>query len=402
MRVVHGALFHDPHDVRIFEKEARELAAAGYEVHLLAPGAANETRDGVRFHSLGRRTTPGGIRHRLWLAAGRAWQSLRLAFALRPDVVHLHEVPLIPVGLVLKLVGIRIVYDIHEEAFREKVANARLLGYPQLGWLFGAAAALLEVLAKLCFDFFVAATPHIGKNFPRRRTMVVQNFPRLGEIESALASEPGASAAGLCVEESGDSRPPLVDNVIVYVGNVFARRGAVEMVRAIGGLPSSLQAKLVIAGRFVPAALQSQLQSLDGWQCVETTGWLDRDQLRDVWRKARVALVLFHPLPEHRRAFPNKLFEAMAAGVPLIASDFPLWRRIVQEAECGLLVDPLRPAAIAAAIEFLLANPAEAKRMGQAGRAAVRDSYHWEREAVKLLDLYRGLSPCGGRGVQRP
>ncbi len=401
MRVLHVALFHDPHDVRIFEKEARELAAAGYDVHLLAPGAADETRDGVRFHSLGRRATPGGILHRLWLAASRAWRALRQAFALRPDVVHLHEVPLIPVGLVLKLVGVRIVYDVHEEAFHEKVANARLLGYPKLGWLFGAAAALLEVFAKLCFDGFVAATPHIGRSFPRRRTVVVQNFPRLCEVGNFhLSGEPEASASGFKTA-SGDLRPPLAENVVVYVGNVFARRGAEEMVRAVGRLPSSLQARLVIAGRFVPAALQSQLQSLDGWRLVETTGWLDRGQLRDVWQRARVALVLFHPLPEHQRAYPNKLFEAMAAGVPLVASDFPLWRRIVQEAKCGLLVDPLSPESIAAAIEFLLANPAEAKRMGQAGRAAVRGTYHWEREAIKLLDLYRGLSRCGKRSIQR-
>jgi glycosyltransferase involved in cell wall biosynthesis len=390
MRVLHVALFHDPHDVRIFEKEARELAAAGYEVHLLAPGApgaADATCDGVRFQALGRRTTPGGISHRLWLAVSRAWQALRQALALRPDVVHLHEVPLIPVGLVLKLVGIRIVYDIHEEAFCEKAANARLLGYPKLGWLFGAAAALLEALAKLCFDRFVAATPYIGRNFPRRRTVVVQNFPRLRDVGNTTASE-------------SNRNDDVHENVVVYVGNVFARRGAVEMVQAVGHLPSSLQARLVIAGRFVPASLESQLQSLDGWSRVETTGWLDREQLRDVWRRARVALVMFHPLPEHQRAYPNKLFEAMAAGVPLVASDFPLWRRIVEDAECGLLVDPMQPVAIAKAIEFLLANPVEAERMGQAGRAAVRDTYHWEREATKLLDMYRGMSPCSRPGVR--
>ena len=85
----------------------------------------------------------------------------------------------------------------------------------------------------------------------------------------------------------------------------------------------------------------------------------------------------------------------MAAGVPVVASDFPLWRRIVGEAGCGLLVDPLDPAAIAGAIRRLLSDPAEAEAMGRRGRAAILDRFAWHTEEAKLLALYSHLD--GGR-----
>jgi glycosyltransferase involved in cell wall biosynthesis len=382
MRIVHVALLHSPLDVRIFEKEARELASVGYDVHVIAPGAPDENRDDVRFHGIDSSGECVGILSRVWLAMQRGWRALRSVVALRPDVVHLHEVQAIPVGLALKLLGARIVYDVHEEAFWEKLSNCRILGAPRLGYVFGAIAALLEVLAKLSFDGFVAATPHIGRQFPRRQTTVVQNFPRSDET-------PNDRVAG------GSLADHDRENVCLFAGNLFATRGAREMVEAVAQLPAALNSRLVIAGRFVPASLKRELEQLDGWCNITCEGWLSRRRLNELWSHARVALVLFHPSPEHLNAYPNKLFEAMAAGVPVVASDFPLWRKIVESAQCGLLVDPLDPTAIADAVRDLLEHPAKAAKMGAAGAEAVRRQYNWNNESVKLLKFYEQFT--GGR-----
>ena len=107
--------------------------------------------------------------------------------------------------------------------------------------------------------------------------------------------------------------------------------------------------------------------------------------------QARVGLVLCHPAPNYLEALPNKLFETMAAGVPVVASDFPLWRGLVQGSGCGIVVDPLDASAVARAIRRLLENPEQAEAMGRRGQEAVRMRYNWAGEAEKLLALYRGL-----------
>ena len=90
-------------------------------------------------------------------------------------------------------------------------------------------------------------------------------------------------------------------------------------------------------------------------------------------------------------SYPVKLFEYMSAGVPVIASDFPVVRRIVEDSGCGVLVDPLDPDSIADAMAWMLDHPDEAAAMGRRGRDAVRERYNWGQEAEKLLRFYDRL-----------
>lgn len=300
-----------------------------------------------------------------------AWRMYRAVRHARPAVAHFHDPELIPVGLALKLSGIKVVYDVHEDLPRQILGKywlALWLRRP-VSW----AAEVMELVAGRAFDGIVAATPTIARRFPAKKTITVQNFPILSEL---VAPDPTPYA-----------QRPLH---FAYVGGLGKIRGSREMVEAIDQV-SDTSARLQLAGKFANAADEQEAHSLEGWERVDFHGWADRLALARLLGNVRAGLVLFHPSRAHLDAQPNKMFEYMAAGLPLIASDFPLWREIVDGAGCGLLVDPLNPNAIAEAMQWILDHPEDAKAMGLRGRKAVEKTYNWEPEAEKLIGLYHRL-----------
>ena len=368
MRIAHLTTLHPPRDVRIFEKECRTLAAAGHEVHLFAFAAGAGTVDGVRVHSLG----PEPARAGLGLLARRLLIAWRAARRVDADVYHLHDPELIPLAVLLRVSGRRVVYDAHEETPREVIDMHP--DRPVLGRSLSLVWTLAERLCGASVTAVVAATPSIARRFPARKTTVVHNYPR--------ADEAAAFVGG-----PYEQRPPEV----VFVGGLTAIRGARELVAAMERV-SAPDARLVIAGQIDPPELEAELRAAPGWSRVDFRGWLPRDEVASVLRAARVAALPFLPVAGHEDALPNKLFEYMAAGLPVVASDFTRWREIVAGADCGLLVDPRDPGAIADAVDRLLADEASAARLGASGRAAFERDYTWDAEGERLVGLYERLA----------
>jgi len=128
------------------------------------------------------------------------------------------------------------------------------------------------------------------------------------------------------------------------------------------------------------------------WFKVNELGFLNRKQVNGVLSRSRVGLVTFLPAPNHFDAQPNKMFEYMSAGLPIITSNFPLWREIVEGNKCGICVDPLDPKMIGEAIQHIVYHPLEAEKMGKNGRQAVEKKYNWTIEEQKLFKLYKELT----------
>lgn len=370
-KIIHFTTVHPRTDTRIRVKEAATLARVwpGAVALYVQDGKGDETgaSDGVAVHDTG--APERGRLRRMTLGAFRMYRAVRRA---RPRIAHFHDPELLPWAMLLRLWGIRVIYDVHEDAPATVLSKAYLpVGVRRpLAW--GLRA--MERLALVSLSAIVAATPAIGRNFAGK-AVLVQNFPLPDEL--SFATPPPY-----------DDRPPH----FAYIGGITAIRSASEMVEAVGLLDTP-EARLQLGGAFAPATLELNVASLEGWSRVEYRGWVGREEVRQILSKVRAGLVLFHPLPNHVRAQPNKLFEYMAAGLPVIASDFPLWREIVEGAGCGLLVDPQDPRAIADAMQWILDNPEEAADMGRRGRAAVEERYNWEAESDKLIALYRRLLP---------
>lgn len=364
---VHLAPGHVPFDTRVFHKEARTLAAAGYRVVVVAPHDRAETVDGVEIVPFPRsgsrlaRFVAGPLR--LWRAARR----------LDADVYHLHDFEAWPVGLALALSGRTVVVDSHED-YPKLVRSRSWLPTPlrrPLAW----AVARFERIVVAQVAAVVSAEDEGARRFPAGRTTVVHNY--------ALASEFPPAGRGLAGR----------DPVAVYVGDLTEERGVRTMVEAVGSLPHDLGARLVLGGRFGTPGLREELEAGDGWKRVDYHGFLDRAGVRAAFDEARVGLVVLGRTPKYTQgAVPVKLFEYLAAGLPVVASDFPVIREIAERTGGCVLVDPEDGAAVRAAVERLLRDPETASRMGQQGRAAVLALYSWETEGAKLLALYDRLT----------
>ncbi|MDC4505526.1 glycosyltransferase, partial [Acinetobacter baumannii] len=128
-----------------------------------------------------------------------------------------------------------------------------------------------------------------------------------------------------------------------------------------------------------------------GWNAVNELGQLSRNEVKEVLQRSVAGLVTFLPVPNHIDAQPNKMFEYMSAGIPVIGSNYPLWRSIIEDNGCGICVNPEDPEEIAAAIDKLIVDRALAENMGKNGIRAVNEKYNWSIEEKKLFKLYTEL-----------
>jgi len=357
---------HPRYDVRIFLKQCVSLANAGWQTTLIvADGKGDEFVSGVSILDVGK---PGGRLARMVSAPRRM---LARAETLSADVFHFHDPELLPVGMRLKRLGRRVVFDSHEDVPKDILSKEYL--NPVTRQVVSRLYASFERWGGSKFDAVVAATPSIRDHCARfnARVVDINNYPLSAEI----AEGPTAQRA---VE-------------ICYVGGISAARGVVEVVEAMALVRSGVRLQLI--GEFLSEADGRRVSSSPGWGHVDAHGHLERSQAQAFMRRSLAGVLTYHPEPNHVAAQPNKLFEYMAAGIAVIVSDFPLWRQIVERFDCGICVDPQDPRAIAEAIDLLASDPDRAIAMGANGRQAILSSLNWDAEERKLLALYDEIAP---------
>lgn len=368
--VAHLTSAHPRFDTRIFWKECCSLQKAGFQVSLVvADGLGDEEREKIRIFSVDKRKS----RIRRILTATKAIYDR--ALRLDCDIYHLHDPELLPVGLRLAKKGKCVIYDAHED-FSVQL-RSKSYGNKVLLRILSAIAARYEAYVFKRLRAIVAATPTIREKVRNYNANVVtvHNFPLLSEfdnVESKVASM-SSSAVNYC-----------------YVGGIGKKRGIIEALTALEYCPENT--KLILAGACSSELLMEEVKQMPQWRRVDFRGFLNRQDVANVYRDSIAGLVALHPIPNYLEALPVKMFEYMAAGIPVIASDIPLWKRIVENESCGICVDPYSPKAIGEAVSYLIEHPHEAEKMGNNGRNAVFDRYNWNVEESQLVNLYRELS----------
>lgn len=343
------------------------MAQAGFGVSLIvADGEGPERIADVSILDIGKRSSS-----RLGRMLKSFWPMFRAARELSADLYHFHDPELIPAGALLRLCGHKVIFDVHEDMpaqIQSKHYIPRVL-IPVATLL----ARAIEFFAARCFNGYIAVNDEIASHFPEARTIKVHNFPILSEIR-------------------GEAIPyEQRQNEVLFIGNCSEARGLRQMIGAINLVAGDLDACLNIAGPVFPDTLQAQLESALDCSRVNFLGWQTREQIREQLSKAKVGLVVFQPDPNHINAMPNKLFDYMGVGLPVVASNFPQWRKIISEIDCGFVVDPLSEKDISGCLEKLLRNQDEAEEMGQRAYRAAVDVFNWTSEASRLAGFYNSI-----------
>lgn len=362
-RVCHITTVHPIDDHRILYKECLSLRAAGYDVSLIAPHDEDTVVEGVPVIALRDRT-----RNRVERIARRPSAAYRAAMAADAELYHFHDPEFLPYGVRLARAGKRVVYDAHEDVpvqirYKEWI--------PPLGRAGGARAfARLEAACVSRLDALITpSVAALARLHPRQpRSLLIANFPRLEEIGPAAKWSERMRAA-------------------CYVGGIERLRGACELVDAM----AYTDAELHLAGAVWPPDLRDELERSPGWSRVRYAGRVGREGVVAMLARAKVGVIPLHPIANYMAAYPVKLFEYLAAGLPVIATENPLWRALLEAHDCGVCVPHGSPEKLGAAMTELLDDDARACEMGRRARRAAEESYSWETQAAALVALYDEL-----------
>lgn len=362
--MAHLTTTHEGLDPRVFQKEARSMRAAGMDVTVVAVHDGSEVIDGISVLGIRKNSRISG---RLFGGIAEILERIPESGA---DIYHIHDIELVVVGLWLKLRGKKVVFDVHEDF--AALASDRDWVSPYLAHVVGFIVRFLNRLSSRYFDLIVAATPKIATLYSPDKTIIVRNMPR---TEDFAGGEQGAAPG---------ERPPH----FAYIGGISRSRGIFEITEALNRMTDRPDVRLRLAGPKPDPALQQQLDNTPGWSRVQYEGYLDRNAIGNLLSGVRAGLVTLWPVKNHIESYPVKLFEYMAAGLPVIASDFPLWRELLDGAECCIFVDPRSAEETAGAMRWILDHTDEAAAMGARAREAVQERFNWTHEARILVRAY--------------
>lgn len=365
---------HRPFDTRIFHKEAKTLVNAGYEVTLIAQNDKDIVVDGIKIIALPK------PKNRLSRIFALSWKAYKFALKQNADVYHFHDPEfLLWANSLKKNTSAKVIYDVHEDYPADILTKAWIpnLFRKLLSKIFGRFEK--NIVRKM--DFIITAIPKIKNDLYEigiKNVEVIYNFPLLEYFYIEKKSK---------YIYKNLNKPPIR---LIYVGGITLIRGIEQIVKSLIYLRND-NVKLILIGNFQEKRLSDKLKSLSEWNKVEYKGWLSQKEAYKAMQNANIGLLCFLPAPNHMHAIPNKLFEYMAAGIPVIASNFYLLKKIINQNNCGICVDPENPKEIAESIEYLIEHPEKAKEMGENGKEAVLKKFNWDSESKKIINIYSKL-----------
>ncbi len=369
LKIVHLSSVHPRYDNRILLKQCCSLSKAGHDVSLIvADGKGGETFDGVAIYDVG---ASKGLLNRM---LNKAYAVYKKARKLNPDVYQIHDPELLPYAFLLSRNGKKVIYDVHED-YVTGIGQKKYLPEIMKGVIAGGFDRLEKYLSKKCT--LILAEKYYNERFPTGH--LVLNYP--------ILSPPDRDIPFTQADE-------VLDKELIYTGNVTEVRGAFTQSQILKALPD---VKITFIG-YCPVELADQMEEIAGTNAgnLEIIGrgeFIPFEKIKKKYKEKRwlAGLAIFPKTPHYEKKELTKFFEYMANGLPIICSDFPVWKGLVEGSGCGIAVNPDDIHEIKAAIYRLHQEKDLRESMISNGIRLSKERYNWEVEQKQLLNIYSNL-----------
>lgn len=363
---------HTFKDARILFKEAYTLCEE-YAVDFYAIGNVDEAKEyekkGLKIHLLAKKS-----RLKRFLTMLEIKKAIKTSDA---KYFHFHDpelLTLVPFIRKMKPDGI-IIYDMHEN-FPEAVKSKSWLPKPIRKPLAKSIQKIEKYLMKN-LDGIIFAEESYEKYYEHISVekIDIYNYP------THMAKN---------IDEN--STKPLT---MIYIGRMAKVRGVFEMLELVKMFQeegTKIKLQLIgLAENDLLQEMQAFIQANRLENTVEYSSYIEYSKIQEYYSKADIGLCLLHPVPNYLESLATKIFEYMAMSLPMVVSDFPAWKKVITENECGLAVNPLNMVEAKNAIQRLVDDDCWRKELGANGRKNYVQKYNWDIEGEKLLRFYRKL-----------
>jgi glycosyltransferase involved in cell wall biosynthesis len=367
-RIMLLSTVHPATDPRIFYKISPSLSMY-YEVFCALPGAGTNVGSNafntIRLPHFKRLFARALLCHPVAL-----WNYLRI----RPDLVHIFVPELLPLAFLFQWLGTKVIYEVQENLYK-KFSIKRYNNAAVYRFLF----RYFDRIARRKFHFIFTENAYLDEYrdlaWPHA---VIHNYASVAFID-----------ANKSFEDRISDKPQLF-----YTGVISLERCFDILVAALARL--KVRYPGIHVHLFGPLRIsQKEMAQLPGFEYVHENltfyGYTDQKKALQYAQNASAGIALLKPVADYSESYTTKLFEYMSLGLPVITSDFPLYREVVEQSECGFCISPYDSDALYQKLSVLIENPTLGRLMGSKGRKSVEKNYNWQQEEGLLLSFYKSL-----------
>ncbi|WP_078429749.1 glycosyltransferase family 4 protein [Alkalihalobacterium alkalinitrilicum] len=359
---------HHAYDGRIYHKQCKSLAKNGYSVDLIAPEPDDrEEQSPIRLIPIEK---PKSKLKRIV----NTLKVIKLARKTKADLYHFHDPELLMVGVILRLITRKpVIFDVHEH-YPNAIMSKPYLS-KRLKPIIRSGYEMMEKLSLSILSGVIYTTTEIGERYKKYKSCKIENYPLKTMFTQSISEQ---------------SKDP---NQLIYLGGMTPIRGVKELVGAFAlVVKDKPTAKLTFVGFFESSSFESEIKAiikkLEIEDHIEFKGRVPYEEIENYLSHSAIGIIPYLPVPNHLVCLPNKLFEYMASGTAVVASDFPHYREVVEQSRGGIVVDPTNVQNMAKEVTRLLSDPDQLKEIQKNAQKAFNSTYNWEKEEKKLLTFY--------------